>query len=191
MGAGTIEVMRRRRWPAVPTPTTGGVRVHGPMVLAAEHGLTVHLVQILAFLAGVELRVALTATGDRARLARHETRPRTDPADVSAQWSFLSVRARVGDIEGDADPYFPRTPVARTGTVPDYCTDPRYRVGMFPITGLLTPDCRMAADRSRLGHRADTTGTEPTSAAGGSHPRPTPLPRRSNRSGGWSDPTSS
>ncbi|MCZ4588139.1 hypothetical protein O4328_31395 [Rhodococcus opacus] len=38
-------VMRRLRWPAA--PATGGVRVHGPAVLAAQHNLTIHLVEIL------------------------------------------------------------------------------------------------------------------------------------------------
>ncbi|MER2087725.1 hypothetical protein ACH49M_32290 [Rhodococcus qingshengii] len=45
----------------------------------------------------------------------HQTRPLTDPADPSAQWSYLDVWAGTDDLTV-ADPYFPRPDLHATAT---------------------------------------------------------------------------
>ena len=77
--------------------------MHGHRLLAADTHLTLDLVRIVAFL-GVHL--TLTAIGRPAERARYQTRTLTDPADRSASWSYLAVRAGTGHL-AVADPYLP------------------------------------------------------------------------------------
>lgn len=120
--------MRRHRWPTQPPPSTGGVPVHGRRVLAAHPGLTLQLDDITVYPTGMHVRLALTATNLCAELAHHETRLLTNSDDFSGSWSYLSVRVRVGDIEGEADPYLPVTRSSRTCSAPQYRTSPQYWV---------------------------------------------------------------
>ncbi|MFC9357491.1 hypothetical protein ACFTZB_13080 [Rhodococcus sp. NPDC057014] len=48
-------------------------------------------------------------------MARHETRPLTDPADTSARWSYLLVRVRVDDQDAVVDPFHPLSRALCTG----------------------------------------------------------------------------
>nr|WP_244461446.1 hypothetical protein [Rhodococcus sp. ZPP] len=129
----------RRRWPAAPPPAWRGVGiVHGRSVLAADLGITVELVDLLRYPAGVELRLALTAFGHAAQQARYETRPLTDPGDPSPRWSFLRTHVRAMDLTGEADPY--QAPILSTGTRRsiDFRTAPRYWIDGIPAPASLT-----------------------------------------------------
>ncbi|QTJ70780.1 hypothetical protein HYG77_32185 (plasmid) [Rhodococcus sp. ZPP] len=112
--------------------------VHGRSVLAADLGITVELVDLLRYPAGVELRLALTAFGHAAQQARYETRPLTDPGDPSPRWSFLRTHVRAMDLTGEADPY--QAPILSTGTRRsiDFRTAPRYWIDGIPAPASLT-----------------------------------------------------
>ncbi len=111
----TITAVRSPRWPATAPPPCGGDRVHGRRLLTVRTHLTLELVRITAYPCGLALQLALTATGRPARRALHQTRPLTDPADPSAQWSYLDVWAGTDDL-AVADPYFPRPDLHATAT---------------------------------------------------------------------------
>ncbi|MFC0454476.1 hypothetical protein [Rhodococcus jostii] len=146
--------MRRPRWPAVAPPTTGGHRVHGPLLLTTEEHLTLELFEVVAFPDGLHLRMALTATGRPAELAQYETRSLSDPDDPSTRWSYLSVRARVDDIEGEADPYHPTSAskACRSGP-PEYRTEPHYWLDAIPASGFIA----VTAGWPRIGLGSTTT----------------------------------
>ncbi|QYB00653.1 hypothetical protein I1A62_06875 (plasmid) [Rhodococcus sp. USK10] len=130
--------MARNRWPGIAPPGTGGVAVHGRRVLIARPEVVVQLTGVTTYPAGVSLSLVLTATGIPAELARHETRPLTDPHDESAHWSYLWVRVRMDDQSGDADPYEPASCAAPTGPPEQYRTAPRYWIPGYPSTGEIT-----------------------------------------------------
>ncbi|QHE73644.1 hypothetical protein GFS60_07307 (plasmid) [Rhodococcus sp. WAY2] len=98
----------------------------GRRVLAAHPGVTLQLDGITAYPTGMQLRLTLAATNLCAELAHHETRPLTNPDDFSGSWSYLCVRVRVGDLEGEADPYLPVTRPPRPCSTTQYRTCPRY-----------------------------------------------------------------
>ena len=111
--------------------------MHGRRVLAAETDLTLELVRVVAFDSGLAVYLALTVTGVPADRARHETRPLTDPADLSARWSYLEVWAG-SDRIAVADPYFPRPDVwGCTAGRRLYRSTPQYWVGVAtPVRSL-------------------------------------------------------
>ncbi|EID79546.1 MULTISPECIES: hypothetical protein [Rhodococcus] len=109
--------------------------VHGRRVLIARPEVAVQLTGVTAYQAGVALSLVLVATGIRAELARHETRPLTDPHDESAHWSYLRVRVRMDDQAGDADPYEPASCAAPPGPPEQYRTAPCYWIPGYPRTG--------------------------------------------------------
>ncbi len=134
-----------------PPPSWRGVGiVHGRSVLAAGLGITVELIDLLRYPAGVELRLALTAYGHAAQQARYETRPLTDPpGDPSPRWSFLRTHVRAGDLTGEADPY-QAPPILSTGTTRliDFRTTPRYWIDGIPRAGVAYGDRGMGPDRT-------------------------------------------
>ncbi|KAF0956762.1 hypothetical protein MLGJGCBP_00256 [Rhodococcus sp. T7] len=119
-------------------PTTGGFDVHGHLALSTGEQLTLDLLAVRAFPEGLHLRMAVTATGRTATAALHQTRALTDPADLSAQWSYLAVRVRVDDCDADADPSFPKPDTqARSGGLATYRTEPHYWIGTVPTCASL------------------------------------------------------
>ncbi|PBC51466.1 serine/threonine protein kinase [Rhodococcus sp. ACPA1] len=119
--------MRMRRWPENPAPACGGTEVHDHRLLATGHHLTLHLNRVVAYDTGLAVHLALTAAADPARRARHQTRPLTDPQDLSARWSYLDVWLDVIDHLVVADPYRARPDVhaAAAGRC-TYRTEPQY-----------------------------------------------------------------
>ncbi|MFV9459567.1 hypothetical protein ACNJ7E_39850 [Rhodococcus sp. NM-2] len=115
------------------------------------------LTGVTAYPAGVALCLVLVATGIPAELARHETRPLTDPHDRSAHWSYLRVRVRMDDQAGDADPYEPASCTSSPGPPDQYRTlllDPRLPAHRGPH-----PDHQLAPDRTaRLRRRPRPRG---------------------------------
>lgn len=112
--------------------------MHGRRVLIARPEVVVQLTGVTDYPAGVSLCLVLTATGIPAELARHETRPLTDPRDESAHWSYLRVRVRMDDQSGDADSYEPASCAAPPGPPEQYRTAPRYWIPGYPSTGEIT-----------------------------------------------------
>ena len=127
--------MRRHRWPAITPPSDRGVRVLAPAPIVAEQDLALELSAVTAFASGLLLQLAMRVTGIRADFARFETRPLTDPQDWSAQWSYLLVRVRAGDLDGPADALH-RSEPPFDGSGP-YRTTPMYWIGTYPRTGSL------------------------------------------------------
>ncbi|PQP18988.1 serine/threonine protein kinase [Rhodococcus opacus] len=119
--------MRTRRWSENPAPACGGIEVHGHHRLATAHHLTLDLTRVVAYDAGLAVHLALTATADPARRARHQTRPLTDPRDLSARWSYLDVWLGILDHLVVADPYRARPDVhASAAGRSTYRTEPQY-----------------------------------------------------------------
>ena len=99
--------------------------------------MSVELAAVLAYPAGLSLRMMVIATGAGAAVARYETRPLTDPADTSARWSFLVVQVRVDDQHAVADPFHPVTRSVSAGPESVYRSEPRYWIPLFPGSGAL------------------------------------------------------
>ncbi|WP_368680677.1 serine/threonine protein kinase (plasmid) [Rhodococcus opacus] len=116
-----------RRWPENPAPAYGGIEVHGHRLLATGEHLTLDLTRVVAYGTGLAVHLALTAAADPARRARHQTRPLTDPQDLSARWSYLDVWLGLVDHLGVADPYRSRPDVhAAAAGMRSYRTEPQY-----------------------------------------------------------------
>ncbi|MFC9838765.1 serine/threonine protein kinase [Rhodococcus sp. NPDC127530] len=118
--------MRVRRWPETPAPACGGSEVHGHRLLATGHHVTLDLTRVVAYDTGLAVHLGLTATAGPARRARHQSRPLTDPRDMSARWSFLDVWLGIDHLVV-ADPYRPRPDVH--ASAPGRCTyrtEPQY-----------------------------------------------------------------
>ncbi|WP_231868833.1 serine/threonine protein kinase [Rhodococcus opacus] len=128
--------MRRARWPATAPPPCGGDRVHDRLPLTRNTDLMLELVRITSYPSGLAVQLALTATGRPARRAWHETRPLTDPTDLSAHWSYLEVWAGSGDLAA-ADPYFPRPDLqAAASGICSYRSEPLYWLPTAPAWAL-------------------------------------------------------
>lgn len=121
--------MRTHRWPENPAPACGGIEVHGHYLLATGRHLTFHLTRVVVYDIGLAVHLALTATAGPARRARHQTRPLTDPQDLSARWSYLDVWLGIIDPLVVADPYRSRPDVhASAAGRCTYHTEPQYWV---------------------------------------------------------------
>lgn len=119
--------MRTHRWPENPAPACGGTEVHGQRLLATGHQLTLDLNRVVAYDTGLAVHLALTVAADPARRARHQSRPLTDPQDLSARWSYLDVWLGVFDHLVVADPYRSRPDVhASAAGRCTYHTEPQY-----------------------------------------------------------------
>ncbi|MDF3311586.1 serine/threonine protein kinase [Rhodococcus sp. T2V] len=129
--------VRRLRWPATAPPACGGVQVHGRRLLSADAHLTLDLLRIVAYPSGLAVHLTLTATGQRAEQARHETRPLTNPADPSAQWSYLDVWAGTDEL-AVADPFLhrPDRQESAAGTC-RYRTQPMYWLPASPPVSMV------------------------------------------------------
>ncbi len=161
-------MVRRLRWPATAPPPCGGVQVHGRLQLSADTHLTLNLSRIIAYPSGLAVHLTLTATGHPAERAQHETRPLTDPADPSAQWSYLDVWAGT-DYLAVADPYLhhPDRQESTAGTC-RYRTQPMYWLPVSPPA----PRVALTAEWPRIGLPASVTTVALSPA------EHTPTPRR-------------
>ncbi|MFC9356542.1 serine/threonine protein kinase [Rhodococcus sp. NPDC057014] len=129
--------MRTHRWPENPAPAYGGTEVHGQRLLATGHQLTLHLTRVVAYDTGLAVHLALTAAADPARWARHQSRPLTDPQDLSARWSYLDVWLGIIDHLAVADPYRPRPDVhASAAGICTYRTEPQYWIPTDPLVAV-------------------------------------------------------
>jgi hypothetical protein len=119
--------MRTRRWSENPAPVCGGIEVHGHHRLATDHHVRLDLTRVVAYGTGLAVHLGLTATADPARRARHQSRPLTDPQDLSARWSSLDVWLGLIDHLAVADPYRLRPDVhAAAAGFCRYRSEPQY-----------------------------------------------------------------
>ncbi|MBC2642645.1 serine/threonine protein kinase [Rhodococcus wratislaviensis] len=110
--------------------------MHDRLPLTSDTDLTLELVRITSYPSGLAVQLALTATGRPARRAWHETRPLTDPTDLSAHWSYLDVWLGTGDL-APADPYFLRPDLqAADAGICSYRSEPLYWLPASPARAL-------------------------------------------------------